>query len=85
MADLPADPWWRSFIDELPARTAKLATVRADGRPHVAPIWVARDGDDLVFTTGADTAKGRTLAREPRVALCFDEYDAEAARYAKEN
>jgi nitroimidazol reductase NimA-like FMN-containing flavoprotein (pyridoxamine 5'-phosphate oxidase superfamily) len=26
------------------ARTAKLATVRADGRPHVAPIWYDLDG-----------------------------------------
>lgn len=32
-------------------RTAKLATVRADGRPHVAPIWFALDGDVLYFTT----------------------------------
>ncbi len=70
---LPAEGWWRDFIDALPARTAKLATVRADGRPHVAPVWVARDGDDLLFTTGADTAKGRTLRRDPRVAVCLDD------------
>jgi PPOX class probable F420-dependent enzyme len=53
-------------------RTAKLATVREDGRAHVAPIWFVRDGDDLVFTTGADTAKGRTIRRDPRVVLCVD-------------
>jgi len=33
------------------ARTGKLATVRADGRPHIAPIWFTLDGDDLIFTT----------------------------------
>lgn len=54
-------------------RTAKLATVTPSGAPHVAPIWVARDGDKLVFNTGADTAKGRALARDPRVSLCFDD------------
>lgn len=54
-------------------RTAKLATVTADGAPHVAPVWVARDGDRLVFNTGADTVKGRALARDPRVSLCFDD------------
>jgi PPOX class probable F420-dependent enzyme len=54
-------------------RTAKLATVTADGAPHVAPVWVARDGDDLVFNTGADTVKGRALARDDRVSLCFDD------------
>ncbi|MBX3286511.1 MAG: PPOX class F420-dependent oxidoreductase [Actinobacteria bacterium] len=54
-------------------RTAKLATVTADGAPHVAPVWVARDGDRLVFNTGADTVKGRALARDPRVSICFDD------------
>jgi PPOX class probable F420-dependent enzyme len=54
-------------------RTAKLATVTASGAPHVAPVWVARDGGDLVFTTGADTLKGRGLIRDPRVSLCFDD------------
>jgi len=54
-------------------RTGKLATMRADGRPHVAPIWFILDGDDLVFMTGADTLKGKAMARDPRVALCVDD------------
>lgn len=54
-------------------RTAKLATVTAQGAPHVAPVWVARDGDRLVFNTGAETVKGRALARDPRVSMCFDD------------
>ena len=54
-------------------RTAKLATVTADGAPHVAPVWVARDGDRLVFNPGADTVKGRALARDPRVSIAFDD------------
>jgi hypothetical protein len=54
-------------------RTAKLATVTASGAPHVAPIWVARDGDRIVFNTGAATMKGRAVARDPRVSLCFDD------------
>ena len=54
-------------------RTAKLATVTASGAPHVAPIWVARDGNRIVFNTGAATTKGRALARDPRVSLCFDD------------
>lgn len=55
------------------ARTAKLGVVLASGAPLVAPVWVARDGDQLLFNTGADTAKGRALARDPRVSLCFDD------------
>jgi PPOX class probable F420-dependent enzyme len=62
-----------TFIGEMPARTAKLATVMKDGSPHVAPVWVALEGRDLLFTTGADTIKGRALRRDPRVAMCFED------------
>jgi PPOX class probable F420-dependent enzyme len=54
-------------------RTMKVATVRADGRPHVVPVWFVLDGDTVVFTTGEDTRKGRDLRRDPRVALCVDD------------
>jgi PPOX class probable F420-dependent enzyme len=54
-------------------RTAKVATVRADGRPHVAPVWFVLDGDGVVFTTGANSVKGQTLHRDPRVSLCVDD------------
>ncbi len=37
MRQMTADEY-RAFLRERP-RTAKLATVRADGRPHIAPIW----------------------------------------------
>ena len=65
--------WWREFINELPARTAKLAVVRKDGSPHVAPIWVALDGDTIVFNTGKDSLKGKSILRDGRVALSFDD------------
>ena len=55
------------------ARTAKLGVVTASGAPLVTPVWVARDGDRLVFNTGADTAKGRALRRDARVSLAFDD------------
>lgn len=62
------------FLMATPARTAKLATVRKDGRPHVAPIWFDVDEDGtVVFTTGAATTKGTALRRDPRVSLCVDE------------
>ena len=54
-------------------RTGKLATVRADGRPHVAPIWFVLDGDTLVFTTWHESVKAANLRRDPRVSLCVDE------------
>ncbi len=53
-------------------RTAHLATVRANGKPHVAPVWFVLDGDDLIFTTGSRTVKGRNLRRDPNVCLSVD-------------
>ncbi len=61
-----------SFMAE-GTRTAKLATVRADGRPHVVPIWFVMDGDDLVFTTARESVKGRSIRRDGRVALSVDD------------
>jgi PPOX class probable F420-dependent enzyme len=54
-------------------RTGKLATTRADGSPHVAPIWFILDGDDLVFMTGASTVKGKAMLRDQRVAVSVDD------------
>ncbi len=66
------DDQWRAFVSH-GTRTGKLSTVRADGSPHIAPIWFLLDGDDLVFNTGKETVKGRNLARDGRVALCVDD------------
>ena len=62
----------RSFLSQ-GTRTAKLATVMDDGRPHVMPVWFVLDGDQIVFTTGATSVKGRNLRRDPRVALVVDD------------
>ena len=48
--------WWREFVFAPPPRTAKLAVVAKDGHPLVAPVWVALDGDDFLFTTARTPA-----------------------------
>jgi PPOX class probable F420-dependent enzyme len=53
--------------------TGHLATVREDGRPHVAPIWIATDGEDIVWNTGEDTVKGRNLLRTGYAAISMDD------------
>lgn len=55
------------------ARTASLATVRPDGRPHVVPVWFDLDGDELVFTTWHTSVKARNIKDNPRVSLCVDD------------
>ncbi|GAA1906705.1 PPOX class F420-dependent oxidoreductase [Streptantibioticus ferralitis] len=72
MAQKMSDAEWRAFVMS-GTRTGKLSTVRADGGPHVAPIWFLLDGDELVFNTGQNTVKGCNLARDGRVALCVDD------------
>lgn len=67
-----SDPRVREFLSA-GTRTGKVAWVGKDGAPHVAPIWFVLDGDDVVFNTGADTGKGRALAREGRASLVVDE------------
>lgn len=67
------DGWWREFVLATPARTAKLAVTRKDGSPHVAPVWADLDGPDVVFLTARDTVKGKSILRDGRVALCFDD------------
>ena len=54
-------------------RTAKLATVRADGSPHAVPVWFVLDGDDVVFMTWHDSVKGKSIQRDGRVTLVVDE------------
>lgn len=60
-------------------RTGKLATVRANGRAHVTPIWFVVDEDDLVFNTWHTSAKAKHLAKDPRASLVVD---LEEAPYA---
>jgi len=50
-------------------RTGVLATVRADGRPHAAPIGFAVVGTKFVFATLPDAARVRNLTHEPHASL----------------
>jgi PPOX class probable F420-dependent enzyme len=72
MARRMTEEEYKSFLLDR-ARTAILATVRADGRPHAAPVWFDLDGDTLIFTTGENTVKGRNIRRDPRITICIDD------------
>ncbi|MFF9624212.1 PPOX class F420-dependent oxidoreductase [Streptomyces griseosporeus] len=72
MAQKMTDDEWRAFVSH-GTRTGKLSTVRADGGPHVTPIWFLLDGDEVVFNTHNTSVKARNLARDGRVALCVDD------------
>jgi PPOX class probable F420-dependent enzyme len=48
---------------------AHLSTLMPDGAPKVEPVWVAREGDQILVATDERTIKGQNMARDPRVAL----------------
>jgi PPOX class probable F420-dependent enzyme len=54
-------------------RTGKVATTRADGRPHVTPVWFTLDGDQIVFTTDETSLKAKAIGRDERVCVCVDD------------
>jgi PPOX class probable F420-dependent enzyme len=61
----------RQFLEH-GTRTGKLGFSGGSGQSLVAPVWFVLEGDELVFNTGKNTAKGQAIARDPRVALCVD-------------
>jgi len=69
--DMSADER-RQFLLES-TRTGKVATTRADGRPHVTPVWFTVDGDEILFTTHETSLKAKAIRRDPRVAMCVDD------------
>jgi PPOX class probable F420-dependent enzyme len=46
-----------------------LGTFRRSGEVVATPVWIARDGDELVVTTEVATGKVRRLRNDPRVTL----------------
>jgi PPOX class probable F420-dependent enzyme len=54
------------FLDK---NLGAVATIREDGTPHVTPVWVDYDGEDILFNTASPRAKWRNLKRDPRVTV----------------
>ncbi|MEX1264012.1 MAG: TIGR03618 family F420-dependent PPOX class oxidoreductase [Actinomycetota bacterium] len=56
-----------------PPNLAYLATVNADGSPHVSPLWAdARDGL-IVLNTADGRTKVENVRRDPRVSVAIHE------------
>jgi PPOX class probable F420-dependent enzyme len=57
--------------------TCWLATINADGSPHVTGVGALWVDGSFWFETGGNTRKGRNLARDPRCTLSVatDEFD----------
>ncbi|MEU3985633.1 pyridoxamine 5'-phosphate oxidase family protein [Streptomyces sp. NPDC026672] len=59
-------------------RTCRVATVSADGAPHVSALWFVWDGTSLWLYSVVRSRRWAQLSRDPRVAVVVDsgeEYD----------
>ncbi|MDX2591231.1 MULTISPECIES: pyridoxamine 5'-phosphate oxidase family protein [Streptomyces] len=59
-------------------RTCRVATVSADGAPHVSALWFAWDGTSLWLYSVVRSRRWAQLTRDRRVAVVVDsgeEYD----------
>ena len=48
---------------------AALATLMADGRPHVTPVWVLYEAPYVIVNSAKGRVKDENRRRDPRVAL----------------
>lgn len=53
-------------------RTCRVATVSADGAPHVSALWFAWDGTSLWLYSVVRSRRWAQLRRDPRVAVVVD-------------
>jgi len=60
----------RKFLEK--PRIGRLATIRRDGAPHVAPVWFMVEGDALLVLTDRGSQKHRNIERDARVEFCID-------------
>ena len=61
-----------AFLGE-PGHLVRLATVDADGAPHVVPIWFVYEGQRIWMTPRERSTWWPNVQREPRVAVVIDE------------
>ena len=63
---------------------ATLATIDGQGRPHLTPLWIDLDGDDLIINTAQGRAKARHIEENPEVGVTVidpdDPYNVVAIR-----
>lgn len=63
---MPINPAFDALADE---RFISLTTFRKSGVAVSTPVWIARDGNDLIVTTPGDSGKVKRLRNNARVEL----------------
>jgi hypothetical protein len=55
------------------ARTCRVASLGAEGAPHVTPLWFVWDGTHLWLNSLMPSQRWTNLMRDPRVAVVVDD------------
>ena len=67
---------WTWVVERMTeARNYWVATTRANGRPHVIPVWGVWTDDGFHFFTDTESLKARNIHREPRAAVHLESGD----------
>ncbi|UGQ11114.1 pyridoxamine 5'-phosphate oxidase family protein [Yinghuangia sp. ASG 101] len=61
------------FLDA--ERVCRVATIGADGHPHVVPLWFVWDGSALWLNSVVRSRRWADLRRDPRVSVVVDAGD----------
>jgi PPOX class probable F420-dependent enzyme len=54
---------------------AHFATSMSDGSPHVAPVWINREGDRVIISTSSESVKGKNTKNHPEVAISIVDFN----------
>jgi PPOX class probable F420-dependent enzyme len=46
-----------------------IATVREDGSPHVTPVWIDYDGENVLVNSARGRTKVKNIERDPRATV----------------
>jgi PPOX class probable F420-dependent enzyme len=68
-------PWSWAVEQLTAARNYWICTTRRDGRPHAMPVWGIWLDDAVWFSTDPSSAKGRNMARDPRILVHLESGD----------
>lgn len=66
-------PWVVERVSS--ARNYWVATTRADGSPHLSPVWGVWQNDAFHFFTDPDSLKARNIRRNPRAVVHLESGD----------
>jgi F420H(2)-dependent biliverdin reductase len=68
---------WRTIEARLSREmTIWIATTRADGRPHLTPVWYVWLDEKVYIATGTDTQKFANLRNNQQVALALPDTES---------